>query len=165
MKVTLEKFDPELHSEMLKDWLRLPHVARWWIDPTYQFSICLNRDQPLADHRLIAVDETPVGYIRWEPLYSKDLAPYVDVGVPVNVTDLDILIADTAFIGCGVGPRALSLLQQLLLEQGSSNFLMLAVSIDNTNAIRAYEKSGFTKVVEFDGGKYGPSQLMSTSLQ
>lgn len=165
MKVTLEKFDLEKHGEMLRDWLHLPHVARWWIDPVYQYSICMNRDQPLADHRLIAVDDTPVGYIRWEPLYSKDLAPYVEVDVPGNVTDLDILIADTAFMGRGIGPQALRLLQKLLSEQGDSKILMLAVSVDNTNAIRAYEKSGFTKVVEFDGGKYGQSQLMSTSLQ
>ncbi len=164
MKVTLENFDPDLHGEMLKRWLHLPHVARWWIDPDQQLAICLNREPPHADHRLIAVDDVAVGYVRWEPLYSKDLAPYVNIDVPENVTDLDILIADTEFIGRGVGPKALCLLERLLTTQRRCDILMLAVSINNKSAIRAYEKVGFTRVVEFHGGKYGPSLLMSRSL-
>jgi ribosomal protein S18 acetylase RimI-like enzyme len=32
-EVRLETFDPELHSQRLRDWLHRPHVARWWGDP------------------------------------------------------------------------------------------------------------------------------------
>lgn len=165
MCVTLEKFVPLQHTELLKSWLEQPHVCKWWLDPPQQLSICLAREKTGSDHRLIAIDGRPVGYIRWEPFHSRDLAPYADINVPEGAVDLDILIGDPDDIGRGVGPSALRQLEELLSEAGEIAFLMLAVSIDNHSAINAYQKCQFIKVVEFDGGKYGPSQLMSRSIQ
>lgn len=165
MTVTLEPFQVEKHTELLEGWLHLPHVARWWIDPVNQLTICLKREHATSGHRLIAVEDVPVGYIRWEPLNATDLAPWVDVDVPDHVIDLDIFIGDKDYIGRGVGPESLRLLEHHLIENSNTRILMLAVSVQNTSAIRAYQKTGFSKVVEFDGGKYGPSQLMSRTLR
>jgi len=165
MKVTLDPFNPAEHTRLLKTWLERSHVRRWWLDPSMQLSICLAREKTGSDHRLIAVDGLPVGYIRWEPFHSEDLASYTDIDVPDCAVDLDILIGEPDFTGRGVGPRALRLLEELLSHDETVAYLMLSVSVDNHSAISAYEKCKFSKVVEFDGGKYGQSQLMSRSLQ
>jgi len=165
MKVSLDEFVPAQHTTLLQYWLARPHVSRWWLDPLSQLRICLDRAKPGSDHRVISVNGQPIGYIRWEPLRSNDLAAFVDIDIPDAAVDLDILIGDAAWIGRGVGPRALKLLNSLLLRETQMAFLMLSVSVENSSAINAYQKAGFYKVVEYDGGNYGRSQLMSRSIQ
>ena len=63
-EVRLEPFDPELSSQRLRDWLRRPHVARWWGDQPQQFE---NPQWCSSEtHAVIVAEGAPVGYLCWQ---------------------------------------------------------------------------------------------------
>ena len=68
-EIRLEAFDPEQDSQRLRDWLRRPHVTRWWGDHSQQFENPQWRSR--ETHAVIVADGAPVGYLCW-PLSNSD---------------------------------------------------------------------------------------------
>jgi hypothetical protein len=61
--------------------------------------------------------------------------------LPDDLVDIDILIGEPEFLGCGVGPRALVLLLAKLRSDGVG-YAGLGTSSSNLAAIRAYQVVG-----------------------
>lgn len=151
--VGLEVPDPARHAKVIDRWLRRPHVTRWW-GPAGRHTGTLGQ-RSTDTHALITADRKPVGYMCWQKLSRAELEAAALTGLPEDLVDIDILIGEPDYLGCGVGPEALAVLLAKLHGEGV-RWAGLATSTSNLRAIRAFEKAGFTlfKVFEDPDGTY-----------
>ena len=98
---------------------------------------------------LIICEEEAVGFISYCSFHLKP-----------GISELDIWMKDEASCGKGLGVDALISLGNYLSEEMGIRELMIAPSVRNVRAVRAYEKSGFKKtdqaMSEFLLDKYVP---------
>ncbi len=162
-EVRLETFDPELGSQQLRDWLRRPHVARWWGDHPRQFENpqwCSRQT-----HAVIVADGAPVGYLCWQKPPQDELEAAGLTDLPEDIVDIDILIGDSRVVGQGVGPRALGLLLDRLRADPLVSSAGVSTSVSNARAIRAFEKAGFRLFREFQDPGSGPCRYMVVEIR
>jgi RimJ/RimL family protein N-acetyltransferase len=160
-EVRLDAFDPQRDADLVSAWMRAPHVSRWWGDPVKTLGEVLERPDAGGD-ALIVADEVPVGYIRWQRPTRAELDEAGLQEVPDETTiDIDIAIGEPDYIGIGVGSRAIGLLVNDLAADGSIRTIILATSVDNVVAVRAYEKAGFERRRRFDDPECGECWLLA----
>jgi aminoglycoside 6'-N-acetyltransferase len=148
---------------LLRQWLAAPHVAVWYPDPEDHVAWAANPPQG-GDRALICVGDRAVGYIRWQSV-SREVLDSVGLHeVPAGSVDVDILIGDSAFVGQGVGPKAIQLLVSQLRQSGDVPLVGLSPSIQNLSAQRAYVKAGFHILCEYHAPTYGRCYLMIYSF-
>jgi aminoglycoside 6'-N-acetyltransferase len=111
-------------------------------------------------HALIAVDGTPVGYICWQPYRREDLETVGESDIAEGSIDVDLMIGELAHVGKGVGPCALQILLEQLAEDASVPLVGVCTSVENTRAIRAFEKAGFSRLREYDDPELGRCWFM-----
>jgi len=157
-EVRLEIFDPELHSQRLRDWLHRPHVARWWGDPQLALENSL-RCSP-ENHAVIVADGAPVGYLCWQTPPQSELEAAGLTDLPEDLVDIDVLIGEPESIGRGVGPRSLGSLLARLRVDPVVTVAGVGTSVSNESAIRAFEKAGFRLFREFLDPEFGPCLYM-----
>jgi len=115
---------------------------------------------------LIIADDVPVGYIRWQTPTRSELDEAGLQEVPDDRTmDIDIAIGESDNVGLGVGPRAIGLLVRDLGGDSSLRTIILATSVDNLVAIRAYEKAGFERQRRFDDPECGECWLLARDVR
>jgi aminoglycoside 6'-N-acetyltransferase len=153
--VELIPFAPERDLDLLRSWLRQAHVSRWWGDPEEALKDASARPHGGGD-ALIAVGGVPVGYVRWQVPTREELDAAGLQEVPDDVIDIDMAVGEEAWIGRGIGPAALAILRDRLTRAGAK-MVVLATSVENERAVRAYEKAAFTRrrqFVDTDGDTY-----------
>ena len=106
-----------------------PEVARWWDDgaPWY--------DEQDATMLTIVVDGRIAGLIQ----YAEELDP------KYRHASIDIFV-DPARHNQGIGTRAIRELVRHLVEDRGHHRITIDPAAHNAQAIRAYEKAGFTRV-------------------
>ncbi len=125
---------------MVEEWLKRSHVARWWGDPKETTAAVRKHHAP--NSALILVDSKPIGYLCWQIPTHQEL---VDAGLddlPANLVDIDIMIAESAALGQGFGPEALTQLLAKLYDEGVQ-IVGIATADSNQRARGAFEKAGF----------------------
>ena len=162
--VTLAEFKlPDL--ELLAGWLQQPHVKPWY--PSFNEDIENAQEQceqgedrdSSAGHFLIALNDRPVGYIRWQ-LVPKDVLNEIGLtDVPGNSADVDLLIGDRTLVSRGIGARVLAAIENKLRNRGDVPAIGLTTSKENHYAHRAFEKSGYAVVAEYTPGDFGDCYL------
>lgn len=157
-EIRLETFDRELHSHRLGDWLRQPHVARWWGDPQLAMESSPRRSPGTC--AVIVADGVPVGYLSWQTPPRDELEAAGLVDLPEDLVDIDILIGEPEFIDRGVGPRSLCLLLARFRVDPLVSFAGVGTSVENRRAIRAFEKAGFRLFREFQDPEFGSCWYM-----
>ena len=157
-EVSLRTFDPERYSQLLQDWLRQPHVIRWWGDSLTPVESIQWRSP--ETHAIIEADGTPVGYLCWQKPLPHELEAAGLTDLPDDLMDIDILIGEPDYLGMEIGPRALAILIERFRADPEIAFAGLGMSRSNTRAIRAYEKAGFTFFREFEEPETGPARYM-----
>jgi ribosomal protein S18 acetylase RimI-like enzyme len=153
--VELIAFSPERDLPRLHSWLQQPHVSRWWGDPAETLKEVAERPRG-GGEALITAAGVPVGYVRWQVPAREELDAAGLYEVPDEVVDIDIAIGEVEQLGRGIGSAALAILRERLTREGVT-MVMLATSVQNERAVRAYEKAGFTRRRQFidtDGGAY-----------
>jgi aminoglycoside 6'-N-acetyltransferase len=158
--VRLEPFDPESHADLVARWLQTPHVAEWWGDPQQNLAEVLQRPAD-GDDALILADGVPVGYVRWQKPTRTELDAAGLHEIPDAAMDIDIAIGELSYVGRGVGSRALRQVVEMLAGDTGIPLIMLATSVGNSVAIRAYEKAGFRRLRTFDDPPNGEHWLMA----
>jgi aminoglycoside 6'-N-acetyltransferase len=157
--VSVVDFDPDAHKLMLADWLRHPHARQWWGDPAENLHQAIV-PEPGLNQGLILVGDSPVGYLRWQQLSRTTLAAIKLPDPPEIVIDVDVLIGDPAWRGRSIAASALHVLSRRLLADPSVGLLVLCTSVENHAAIRACEKAGFVRSVQYEDREWGPCWVM-----
>ena len=157
-EVHLETFDPELHSQRLRDRLHRPHVSRWWGDPKLALENSLRCSS--ETHAVIVADGVPVGYLCWQTPPRDELEAAGLTDLPADLVDIDVLIGEPEFIDHGVGPRSLGLLLARLRVDPFVTVAGVGTSVSNARAIRAFEKAGFRLLREFQDPEFGSCWYM-----
>jgi aminoglycoside 6'-N-acetyltransferase len=157
-EIHLEAFEPELHSQRLRDWLCQPHVVGWWGDPFLALESSLQCSPESC--AVIVADGTPVGYLSWKVLPQDELENAGLVDLPAGLVDIDILIGEPELIGCGIGPKTLCILLSRLRLDPVVSVAGVGTSVRNKRAVRAFEKAGFRLFREFQDTQFGPCCYM-----
>jgi aminoglycoside 6'-N-acetyltransferase len=90
-EVALLPFEPERDLPRLEEWLARPHVARWFGDP--EGHLAFARDLPEGgDHALIACDDEPAGYLRWQEVSREVLDGVGLTEIPAGAVDVDLFL-------------------------------------------------------------------------
>ncbi len=146
----------EVHFSLLLRWLLTPHVRQWWdsgmvwtqeriiekyrdYTEGYKFENGLRKP---IEAFIITVDAVPVGYIQAYNPYDFRREQLLE-NVPVSLLALDLYIGESDFLNKGVGCQAIMLL--LSRYVGKYEYAFVDPAINNSVAIRMYEKGGFTK--------------------
>ena len=162
-RVELQEFVPGRHAALLKSWLNRPQVIRWWGEQDQALTTFLVR--PSGTHAVIVADGIPVGYLCWGRPPADELTVAGLTDLPDALVDIDILIGEPQFVGCGIGPRALCLLLDELRHQLDLCWAGLGTSRSNHSAISAFEKAGFRLFRDFDDPDCGPCKYMIIELR
>ncbi|HTD63800.1 MAG TPA: GNAT family N-acetyltransferase [Verrucomicrobiae bacterium] len=137
--------------DLVRRWLLEPHVERWWNDggkmPYPDAEIQEYRDAIQGKdptYRYLAlIDTRPAGMFQHyriadSPEYAEALALGEDaIGV-------DLFIGEAELIGRGHGPPMIrAFLRDVAFPFHRIDVCVIGPSVNNTPAIRAYEKAGF----------------------
>ena len=145
---------------MVRKWLRLPAVEKWWGPPSSteaEVIRALGASHSIA--RIIEWRGEPVGYahavdaMTWGDELPEDLE--------AGTWDMDIFIAASHARGCGLGPRALVALREEVFSTTLATAVCVFASIENEQAVRAYEKAGFQWRRIWQDPIQGPMWLLS----
>lgn len=154
---------PSRDRKRFREWVNSYRVERWWGDPRArleQFDAT-----PEQSHALIAKNEEPVGYVRWELVERDALEKIGLTNVPDGSVDMDILIGDPVRAGRGAGPQALRLVFEKLRRTTNVPFIGLCTSVDNDIAHRAFEKAGCIRWARYDDDLFGPCWVYARWLR
>ena len=143
---------------MIRRWLYLPEVTRWWGDPVEQIEI-ITEDIELAEIATLIVSyrNRPFAFVQHYDAHQWPQAHFDPL--PENTRCLDAFIGVADMMGCGHGRMFLRLLVDMLIERGAP---LIAIDPDPTNegAIRCYEAIGFVGHREYETSE-GPCLLMT----
>ena len=160
--VGLKALDPQRDLPLLERWLRSPHVVQWWGTPDPHSTALGQRS--VDTHALITAEGRPVGYLCWQRPSREELEAADLTDLPEDLVDIDILIGEPEYLGCGVGPKALVLLLARLRSEGVG-FAGVGTSSSNHAALRAYEKAGFRFFRAFEEPESGACRYMVAKLR
>ena len=104
---------------------------------------------------MIVVGSTPVGYLRWQVPTPDELNAAGLHDIPEDAVDIDIALGESNSIGCGVVSQSLRLLIERLRSSEAVPMIIICASVENSRAIRAYERTGFERDRVFDDPEFG----------
>lgn len=152
---------------LLHRWLETPHVRAHWSDEPRTLDAIAASYLPMIrgddpTHAFVAlVDDVPVGYLQTYRIDDNpDYARHIDVGA--DAAGVDMLIGEPAYVHRGRGAELLRrFVDEIVWSVTSARSCWIGPAIDNTIAIRAYEKAGFIyqKTIEVPGERL-PEYLM-----
>ena len=154
----------------LGDWLRQPHVARWWRDPSdlrsleEKYGPCIAGEDP-TEVFVAEVAGRPIGLIQ---RYLLD--DYPEWGKALRLGDvpaagIDYLIGEPQFTGRGVGATMIDRFTDLTFARYPQIRLVTAdPQQDNVASCRALERAGFRiawsgRIHSDDPSDAGPSHV------
>lgn len=130
MQIELAPLDTA-HTKRLRELHQQPAVLEWWGPMEHGFPF----DEPESQRLAIVVDGEVVGMIQWgDDSYEETRHAYVD-----------IFVGDD-YAGRGIGTEAIRRLTHELIEQHGYHRITLDPAVENTPAIRSYEKAGFRPI-------------------
>ena len=140
--------------ERMVRWRNMPHVREWWDpdDPDLTFDDAVKEYRALTSAEaettgcVILYGGMPIGFVQfcsWDG-YRQD-ADEIGFQPGSNWWGVDIFIGEPGLVGHGIGSRAVRLVAGYLAQSRGAKCVALTTEIENTRAIRAYEKAGFKK--------------------
>lgn len=139
---------------LLHEWLGRPHVLRWYGDHgTYEEVVehylpAIEGRDP-TDHYVVLLDGRPVGMIQSYVVSDyPDHAALMGVGGS-TVAGVDILLAEEALTGKGLGTRVLrQFVAEVVFARTETTSCIADPAAGNLASVRAFEKAGFRIVGE-----------------
>jgi aminoglycoside 6'-N-acetyltransferase len=150
--------DPSLRPMVAEDlpviraWLDLPHVARWWTPDTTADAVLTDYAERLAgagDSRTVMLtvteDDRAIGWCQW-----YWWADYPDEAVAMDARDgeagIDYAIGDAARVGRGVGTGLIAALVAEVRRHRAGAGVLTGPDAANMASRRVLEKNGFNLV-------------------
>jgi aminoglycoside 6'-N-acetyltransferase len=141
---------------LIRHWLALPHVRKWWGDPHEQYALVSgDLDEPAMDQFILSAAGSPFGYFQCYDLteWNTGFGPQ-----PQGTRGIDLFIGEPSMIERGHGSALIrSFVDDRLLEGAPR--IVTDPDPANSRAVRAYEKAGFQKDRMVDMPD-GPALLM-----
>ena len=124
------------------NWLRLPHVQRWWGPASGgEAAVRIVFETPTAVARIVDCDGEQIGYAH--AIEATHWGEELPEGMPPGTWDVDLFIASVPHRGRGLGKVILDQLAEEIFSTTMAIALSVFVSVRNEAAVRAYEKAGF----------------------
>ena len=131
----------EADLPMLERWLNAPHVRRWWGEPAKEVAgIEEDFDDPAMASFIVLHAGVPFAYLQSYRIAADDPS-FGDR--PERTVGIDQFIGLADRIGIGHGPAMIDAFVRKVFDEGMER-VVLDPHPDNAQAIRAYEKAGFT---------------------
>ncbi|GAA3019853.1 hypothetical protein Sfulv_57330 [Streptomyces fulvorobeus] len=145
----------EADFPLLREWLRQPHVARWWYHDTSTEAVARDfgpaaRGEEPSEDLLVMLDGTPVALVQRcrfadYPDYRDELADQVEL--PATAVTIDYLLGDPARVGQGLGPRIIrSVVEATWADHPDASAVVVPVHAGNRASWRALEKAGLRRI-------------------
>ncbi|MEP6909598.1 MAG: GNAT family N-acetyltransferase [Actinomycetota bacterium] len=139
---------------LLHEWLRRPHVQRWWRDrDTYEEVVehylpSIEGDDP-TDLYFALLDGKPIGFV--QTYLVSDYPEYAAlVGVGEGVAGVDLFVGDARLTGQGIGSEILRrFVDEVVFAVPTTTSCVADPDAKNVASLRAFEKAGFVVVKEF----------------
>lgn len=139
----------ERHRALLQSWLAQPHWREWWGEPEKELAMIYAVHEGEHLPFIAFVNEEPVAYIQcWWPAQHPDVLWVKDMAITER--GVDISIGDASNLGKGFGTQIVKAFATKLFTEGATR-LVIDPDKNNTRAIAAYTKAGFTPFAEFEG--------------
>ena len=128
---------------MVRQWLVMRHVVKWWGDPDQQFElVSSDLAEPAMEQFIVATEDGPFGYLQ---CYDLRAWPSVAFGPqPDGTRAIDQFIGKPEMVNRGHGSHFISHFVDELLSTGTPR-VITDPAAENSRAIRAYEKAGFVR--------------------
>jgi aminoglycoside 6'-N-acetyltransferase len=164
-------------------------MSKWLTDPLV-LEYVIGRDDPRSLDRvrqeyspralpaegvtpcLLVYRDVPIGYLQYYPVTGDLRSEYgLDAGTDLaGMYAIDQWIGEPDFWNQGLGTCAVLLLLNYLTEAKNAQTVVTDPRVDNTRAIRCYEKCGFQKIKvlprhELHEGEYRDCWLMQKATQ
>ena len=132
---------------LVRNWLCLPHVARWWSDADKQIAELRRTlvDKGFDAH-LMLLDDRPVGYLQSYDASSG--AEGTDPIWPPGTRGLDLFIGEVWALGQGHGSAFVRHFTRQLLATPGVRQVIADPEARNGRSIRCFERAGFRPDVE-----------------
>lgn len=148
--VSLVPFCEAIHAGRLREWLKAPHVSRWWGKLSLEVALDTSAE---GDFRVVQAGSSPVGFIRWQRVRRVELDGAGLHEIEAGGIDFDLFIGEPEFLGNGIGGQALARAMRLVEGQGVPvPYFCLDTQVANARAVRCCQKAGFAIVREFTAG-------------
>ncbi len=159
--INLKAVKPHLHFKPLAEtdfplllkWLEEPHIKAWWDqDITWTLELITQKYSAVRNVHgfIILVQQVPIGYIQFYDIH--DFSDADRPQFPQSVARLDYYIGESGFLKKSFAPL---ILKKFLQEQVKPLFSRCLVdpNIKNIAAIFAYEKAGFSRLMDAESGE------------
>jgi aminoglycoside 6'-N-acetyltransferase len=168
--------DKQENYQLMAKWLSDERVLEFYEgrDNPFDLSKVIESYQPMVRGNdttkpcFIYSQNITIGYLQY---YSLDDLPQADkqkycLGKTDNVYRLDLFIGEPNYWHRGIGTKVLTMAVNYIFEVFLANKVVVDPRVENTRAIRCYEKVGFAKVRllpahELHEGKYSDCWLMA----
>jgi len=145
---TLEESD----KLTLLKWLSDERVLTYWEGKSSIFNLdrinndfYLDPDTSVNKH-IIELYNKPIGYLQFYKLDKNGFIEYNYPETKQNVYGLDLFIGEPNFWDKGFGTMFLKLILNYLTKEKLANSVIVDPHLNNSRAIRCYEKVGFKKI-------------------
>ncbi len=165
MNINFESLNKS-HFPLLLKWLLNPHVKQWW-DQEIKWTEELISERYTSYTRgykilsfkegieirakihafIIKFNDIPIGYIQYYNTHDFPAHQGYDLStLHESCAGLDCYIGELNYTNKGIGPKALAIfLKDFVLKEFEQVFV--DPETDNLNAIKAYTKVGFNKII------------------
>ncbi len=157
----------------------IPYMVKWLSDPrVLQFyegrdnefneesvqKKFLNRNDDVS-RCLVEYQGEKVGYIQFYPLNPQDKENLGYVDEAERIYGIDQFIGESSDWNKGLGTKLVKTVVSYLIKNHNADRVVLDPRVDNTRAIRCYQKCGFSSVKvlhehEYHEGQYHDNYLM-----
>ena len=133
---------------LVDQWLREPHVARWWLTSSPHMAefdaICarVRGDIDTATHMLVVTERAPIGFAQWYRWvdYPSEAAA---IGARAGEVGIDYAIGKPAAIGRRLGTEMIAALVRHLRRLDPEAGVLVGPEADNRASRAALERNGF----------------------
>lgn len=153
----------ECDFPMLHEWVRRPHVAEWWSEPSTLEDI-KGEYLPTLDGRsstkafIASLEDEPIGFIQVYVVQGSGDGWWEDE-TDAGARGIDQFLADAARLNQGLGTAMIKAFVDRLFQDTAVSKVQTDPSPENARAIRCYRKVGFKSVGEVMTPD-GPALLM-----
>ncbi len=146
--------DAQDEYELMARWRNSPHVRYWWDPDEPPLTVAAATEEYRPDTApttpttlcIVELRGVPVGFMQFYR-WNSYAAEAEEVGIPFDdlAWGVDVFIGESDAVGHGLGTRMMELLCGYLETERDASSVVLTTEVDNSAAIRCYQKAGFVQ--------------------